>query len=235
MGSACFPECHSPTVRLPESFRGGCSFGATRPGRSLPQGSPDFSSGATRADRWDGDYRARAQSQLKPPPKMWITGGLQRNLSAPLGAIVVELFGAQLKTDEDVEIVANIAGPQRYFLRQLFGGADAVAVALELEFGREHFFRQNFAIAVADGDVIAEFSLAGFVGWPADGFEKQLQIDTDLTNTRFHIGLARSIEPVDTGIEHDIGEIAPWSGPKRRQFGGIFDDDDVRAQRRGRR
>ena len=24
-----FPECHQPAVRLPESFRGGCSFGAS--------------------------------------------------------------------------------------------------------------------------------------------------------------------------------------------------------------
>lgn len=34
-----FPECHRHAVRLPESFRGGCSFGAGR-GRSLPRGSP---------------------------------------------------------------------------------------------------------------------------------------------------------------------------------------------------
>ena len=26
--TGCFPECHRPAVRLPESFRGGCSFGA---------------------------------------------------------------------------------------------------------------------------------------------------------------------------------------------------------------
>ncbi len=28
--NACFPECHPFTVLLPESFRGGCSFGAIR-------------------------------------------------------------------------------------------------------------------------------------------------------------------------------------------------------------
>ena len=33
---ACFPEFRMTAVRLPESFRGGCSFGAGQCGRTLP-------------------------------------------------------------------------------------------------------------------------------------------------------------------------------------------------------
>ena len=36
--AVCFPESHPPAIRLPESFRGGCSFGdGTFLAPSLPQ------------------------------------------------------------------------------------------------------------------------------------------------------------------------------------------------------
>ena len=78
------PECHPPAVRWPESFRGGCSFGA----RAARRGGRRGLSREAQLAMWMHTYSRRATGQAAPRAG---EGSAQQRLAAALQLGLVDL------------------------------------------------------------------------------------------------------------------------------------------------